>query len=141
MTHPNTAWGIDSVVVVADEPEAAAADLARAFGTQPERAADGAITVPVGNSAAGNSITYLTQDALRARYPDGAAEPPPGPAMIWVKVDDLDAAERWLRESGVALYPTDDGLVVPAREACGVMLGLRAAARPARATQPAPLPE
>ncbi|HSZ41829.1 MAG TPA: VOC family protein [Trebonia sp.] len=148
MTHPNTAWGIDSVVVTADEPESMAADVAGVFGTQPRRTGDGAVMVPV----AGNSIVYLSRDALLARYPGidtypggdmdpgGDAVSPAGPAMLWVKVDDLDAAARWLRESDVPLYATDDGLVVPAREACGVMLGLRAAARPGRATHSAPPP-
>lgn len=127
--HPNTAWGIDHVGVVTDEPMSVASDVARVFDSEPQRIAHETVSVDTG----GRPIVYLTRAALAARYPgaDLTDVPAVGPAVLSVNVLDADIAVRHLRNSGVDFVTTADGIVVPPRAACGVLLVLRAASRPA----------
>ncbi|MFF4594289.1 VOC family protein [Amycolatopsis sp. NPDC001319] len=122
MKHPNTAWGIDHVAIVAEDAAAAAADVARVFETEPEAHAR-TISVPTG----GSPIVYLGPASFAATYP-GIALPPAGLTVLAVKVSDQDTAAAHLRTSDVPFTTTEGGLVVAPEHANGVLLVLRAAA-------------
>jgi hypothetical protein len=127
MSHANTAWGIDRLVVLTQTPDDLAMDMARLVSAAPQRDELGTVPVPVGRTP----VVYATRDVLAAQYPgvDLAAVAEVGPAALTVKVHDIAAAEGVLRDSGVMFTVTDQGLLVAPQDACGVLLILRAEPR------------
>ncbi|MGW4485087.1 VOC family protein [Amycolatopsis sp. NPDC004368] len=125
MKHPNTAWGLDHVGIVAGDATTCAAEVARVFATEPERPTPGTFEVPTG----GNPIVYLTPAAFTTTYP-GIDLPPTGLTVLAVKVSDQDTAAAHLCSADVPFTTTERGLVVAPEHANGVLLVLRAAAHP-----------
>ncbi|MET7997032.1 VOC family protein [Amycolatopsis sp. NPDC005232] len=122
MKHPNTAWGIDHIAIVAEDAETSAANVARVFETEPEAHTTGTIEVPTG----GSPIIYLSPSSFKATYP-GIDRPPTGLTVLAVKVFDENTAAAHLRTSNVPFTTTERGLVVAPEHANGILLVLRAA--------------
>ncbi|MFI5611681.1 VOC family protein [Amycolatopsis sp. NPDC051903] len=95
MEHPNTAHRIEWLGVVAGGQDLG---INTAFGD-----------VSVVELALGE---YVEADRL-------------GSTVLSLSVGDLSAAEKCLREGGVPYRSLQDGLVVPAQYACGVVLEMR----------------
>jgi catechol 2,3-dioxygenase-like lactoylglutathione lyase family enzyme len=118
--HRNSATGIASYAVLADEPAALADGWTRIFGADAVATGGGRLTVETGAAR----LDFMTRDAL-AREFDGIeiAAPKAGTiAAMTVAVADLTAVAGCLAEVGVACLRSDRGLVVPPEDACGAVL-------------------
>ena len=125
MAHANTAWAIDYLVVVTDDPSLLAREVAELFDTDPLAVGEGTVAVVTGAAP----IIYATPVAVAARYPgvDLSRLAPFGPAALSIKVRDVCVAADCLRRSGVDFVTTPNGLAVRPQDACGVLLVLREA--------------
>lgn len=123
MDHANTATGLDAIEVLARDPRAAAAGLARVLDRP--TGADGSGGVRVETGAA--PIVFLDRAALAARYPglDLPGLPEEGPVTLAVRVADRAAAARCLAAAGVAGSEGPGGLAVAPASAHGVILAFR----------------
>jgi hypothetical protein len=124
-THANTAYGIDHFALVTEAPQAEALPAARIFDAAPRELGPETVSVATGSAP----ILFLTPSALRQRYAgaDFGGIASSGLAVLSLKLRDAAAAAACLRRSGVPFSTTDEGILVPPREACGVLLALRAA--------------
>ena len=122
LEHPNTANGLNRILARAEAPEAAARGYARLFAAGQVRAVDDGWEVRTG--AASAAMTFLAPSALLARYPDLDLDRTPEGAFaaLQVRVRDPGRARAVLKDAGIPVRPTPDGLAVPARAACGTVL-------------------
>ena len=119
-THRNSATGIASYAILADEPAALAGGWARIFGPAAATPGVGRLTVETGTAR----LDFMTRDMLADAF-DGIdiGAPRAGTiAAMTVAVTDLSAAAVCLAEAGVACLRTDRGLVVPPEDACGAIV-------------------
>lgn len=123
MQHPNGATGLLAYTVVDDEPPSLAGPMQRLFGRSPG-VRDDALEVATGGAA----VRFVTPKTLIDRYPDCGADRLARPGIIaaaTLRVAELGTAGVLLSEGGVAWARYEDRIVVPAHEACGVVLELR----------------
>ncbi len=127
MKHPNTATRLERIEILAADPKAAAAHMARLIGSTPVADADGAQRVASGIGRA--EMVFLTREALATRHPgitqDGL--PTEGSACLSVRVADYSAAQHCIVASGVPAVIGADRLAVPASAATGILVELIAA--------------
>jgi hypothetical protein len=123
MDHPNTAEGLAGIEVLAADPAAAAAGVARVLDQAPAAEPDGAMRLETGAAP----LTFLTRGQLGARYPglDLSGLPEAGPATLAIRVADRAAAARCLAAAGVAAAEGPGGLAVAPGAAHGVILAFR----------------
>jgi hypothetical protein len=121
MDHANTAEGLAAFEVLAADPAAAAAGIARMLDRVPVAEPDGAMRLETGAAP----LVFLTAAQLAARYQglDLSGLPPEGPVTLAVKVADRAAAARCVAGAGAVDGPF--GLVVPPAAAHGVILAFR----------------
>ena len=122
LDHPNTACGLGRVIARTDDPGAAARGYARLF-------ADGAATQTatgweVETGARSASMAFMDPQELLRIYPEMDLDRTPEGAFaaLQVRVRDLDRARALLTAADVPHRPTPDGLAVPARATCGMVL-------------------
>ena len=118
--HRNSATGIASYAVLAEEPAALAGGWSRLFGADAVAPAADRLTVETGTAR----LDFMTRALMEDEF-EGieTAAPEAGTiAAMTVAVTDLVAAATCLAEAGVACLRTDTGLAVPAEDACGVLL-------------------
>lgn len=123
--HRNSATGVMSYTIVANEPAALADGWVRLFGAGAVRIDASRMTVETGTAR----LDFVTPAGL-AREFDGIETDAPEAGMIaamTVSVADLSAAAACLAEAGVACRRGDRGLIVPALDACGAMLAFEQA--------------
>lgn len=125
LRHRNTAVAVKSYCIAADDPNALAGGWARLFG--PASVTEGADRISVETGTA--RLNFVSTDSLGDDFADlGIKAPEAGRISgITVGVEDLAAAAGCLAESGVACIRTDDALIVPSADACGVVLSFVAA--------------
>jgi hypothetical protein len=121
--HRNSATGIACYAILADEPAALADGWTRIYGADAVAPGGGRLTVETGTAR----LDFMTREALEDAL--GGIEmgaPLAGTiAAMTVAVADLVAAATCLAEAGVACVRTDNSLVVPPEDACGVALAFR----------------
>lgn len=121
--HANGAQGVLAYTLVHDEPASLAGPMRRLFSHEPVSTGN-ALDVPTGGAV----VRFRTPEALLQRYPDADAGPlarPGAIAAVTLRVAALGAAGVVLSEGGVAWQRAEDRIVIPAREACGVVLELQ----------------
>jgi hypothetical protein len=113
--HANAASRILRVEVLARDPAAAAAHMARLLDREVVAEPDGAIRVATGGSRA--DLVFLTRAALAARHPGVALDglPEEGGAALVLGTKDLAAAARAVGAEGATV-------AVPPSRATGVLL-------------------
>ena len=118
MKHANGAKRLKQVLMVAPEPAAEAAHLAKMIDREARNEADGAVAVPSGGDRA--DFVFLTKDQLGKRYPGVslAGLPERGGAGLVIAAD-VAAAEKALGAVGVK---SAGGVVVPPAEGNGTLL-------------------
>ena len=125
LRHANGAVALDHVMSASDDPRADAARVGRLFASEPKADADGSYEVDTGNS----TIRFQTAQTLAARYAgaDLAGLNASGLVGLAVRTSSTGAAEAVLARRAVGHARTGAGVVVPPREACGVLLVVIAA--------------
>jgi hypothetical protein len=115
-SHANGASRLVRIEVLARDPAAAAAHMARLIDRAAEPEADGAIRVPSGGGRA--DFVFLSRAQLTARHPGVALDglPEEGSAALVIGTKDLAAAAR---ATGTA---ANDVVAVPPARATGVLL-------------------
>jgi hypothetical protein len=122
LDQPNGVVGLAEVVGVADDLAAIARAYGPLFGGRASEEAD-RVAIATGTAA----LSFLTPTALALRYGVTRAGTPPSLVALRFTVADLAAAERLLRERGVAVRSSPSGtLLIPPEEACGALLELAA---------------
>jgi len=123
MDHANTAEGLAGIEILAADPAAAAAGVARALDRSPAAEPDGAVRLETGAAP----LVFLNRAQLAARYPglDLSGLPEAGPATLAIRVADRGAAARCLAAAGVVAAEGPGGLAVPPGAAHGVILAFR----------------
>ncbi len=118
--HANTAWGVRSYKILADDPSALAAGWIRLFGSGAVARSDGRLSVKTGTAR----LDFLSWDALVETYTDiDFARPRAGCILgVTLRVRDLVKTASCLAEAGAACLRTEDGLTVLPESACGVAL-------------------
>jgi hypothetical protein len=121
--HANTAEGLAGIEILATDPAAAAAGVARVLDRRPAAEPDGAVRLETGAAP----LTFLTRAQLAARYPglDLSGLPEAGPATLALRVADRAATARCLAAAGVAAAEGPHGLAVPPSAAHGIILAFR----------------
>ena len=124
LRHANGALGLDEVLAAAEDPHADAARVARVFATEPVADRESSVVIETGNS----TIRFQTPQALADRFEgvDLSALRPRGLAGLVLRTRSLDAAASALARGGIRASRTGEGIVVAPRDACGVLLVLRA---------------
>jgi catechol 2,3-dioxygenase-like lactoylglutathione lyase family enzyme len=123
--HANTATGVRRVVLVRDDPQDAAGFLKSYLGGAPEFD-EGRVTIETARGA-------LSVSSARTASADFGDDPVLDAgddarfAAVVFAVDSLDAAEVALRSGNVPFRWERDRLVVPSREAFGVLLAFEEA--------------
>ena len=115
--HANGATGLAGVVAAVDDPATVAAGYAQLFAAGTVRPTPGGMEVGTGNTP----ITFLTRDALAARYP-GTALPTSAYQVLRLRTADLAAARRVVAAAGMATMPTAEGFAVAPAVAAGAVL-------------------
>jgi hypothetical protein len=121
--HRNSATGIASYAILADEPATLAEGWTRVFGAGAVALAGGRLTVETGTAR----LDFTSRDALAAEF-DGIEIGTPNAGTIvgmTVAVTDLVAAATCLAEAGIACLRTENGLAVPPEDACGAIVAFR----------------
>lgn len=118
--HPNTAFGVRSYKILADDPSALAAGWIRLFGAGAVSRSAGALSVETGTAR----LDFLSWDALVETYPDIEFTRPRAGGILGVtlRVRDLVKTASCLAEAGAACLRTEAGLTVLPESACGVAL-------------------
>lgn len=122
--HANGAFAIARIEMLAEDPGADAAHLARLIDRTPQRAPDGAWQLPSGSGRA--DFVFLDRAQLQARHPgvNTGSLPAQGAAALVLKVRDLGQATRSLR---VPFAESAGRVVVDAAHASGLLLVFEAA--------------
>ncbi len=122
--HANTARRLVEVVMVAADPAAVAAHVARVLDA-PQAAIEGGFAV----GTAEDRVTVLTPAAVSARYPELASIDPGTPRFVAYRmlVEDRHMARGVLDKEGMPYRATTDGLVISPAHAFGVAVELSAA--------------
>ncbi|MDB5374393.1 MAG: Glyoxalase-like protein, partial [Belnapia sp.] len=109
MEHANTAEALDAIEVLARDPAAAAAGVARLLDRVPVAEPDGAVRLETGAAP----LVFLTAGQLALRYPglDLSGLPAEGPVTLAIRVADRAAAARCVAGTGAMAGP--HGLAVP----------------------------
>ncbi|MFC6488235.1 VOC family protein [Nitratireductor sp. GCM10026969] len=120
LDHRNGARGLAGAVAAPDNPEQAAHAYARLFAVGTVTPVPGGWSVETGSAP----LTFLTADALRARYADVdlSATPKSGFAVLQILVDDLKRARGVLDEAGVTGHETERGIAVAPADASGAAI-------------------
>jgi hypothetical protein len=107
--HPNGARGILGVTVIAAQPEQWAPELEKYFGAGSIRNEADGLVVDTGTQP----IYYMTGEDYARRYP-GVTPVRSGdhPALLSIRVENLDACEALLKGNGVKYVKPDSGRVV-----------------------------
>jgi catechol 2,3-dioxygenase-like lactoylglutathione lyase family enzyme len=118
MKHANGAKRLRQVFLLAPEPAAEAAHLARMIDREPRNEPDGAVTVPSGTNRA--DFVFLTREQLGRRFPNVplAGLPDRGSAGLSIAAD-LTLAEKAL---GSATARSGDSICVPPNVSNGTLL-------------------
>lgn len=118
--HRNTATGIASCAILADDPAALAEGWRRIFGAGAAVLDDGRLCVETGTSR----LDFMSREALAREFGgiELALADSGTIAGMTLAVSDLAAAENCLAETGVACIRTGHGLAVPPEDACGVIV-------------------
>jgi catechol 2,3-dioxygenase-like lactoylglutathione lyase family enzyme len=119
--HANGASRIIRIEILARDPAAAAAHMARLLDRAESREADGVYRVPSGDNRA--DLVFLTRAGLAARHPGVALDglPEEGGAALVLGTKDLSAAARAIGAAAGA------AVAVPPSRATGVLLRFVAA--------------
>ncbi|MGY6633698.1 MAG: VOC family protein [Alkalilacustris sp.] len=122
LEHPNTACGLGRVIARTDDPEAAARGYARLFADGAARPVANGWEVTTGARSA--AMAFVTPAALQEIYPELDLDRTPEGAFaaLQVRVGDIAHTRAVLEGAGIPTRPTPDGLAVPARAACGMVL-------------------
>jgi catechol 2,3-dioxygenase-like lactoylglutathione lyase family enzyme len=121
--HANTARHIQRLELVAADPSAATAHMARLIGTEAGRDHEGHCVVPSGAGRA--DFMFIDAAQLARRYPRVTRpSAPEGVAVLALAVTDIDAAGRAVGPAG---QRNDNGIVVPPDRANGIILVLEQA--------------
>ena len=118
--HRNSATGIASYAILADEPAALTDGWTRIFGAGAVAPGGGRLSVGTGTAR----LDFMTRDVLAREFDGievGAAAAGTIAAMT-VAVADLVAVATCLAEAGVGCVRTDAALVVPSQDACGAVV-------------------
>ncbi len=118
--HRNSATGIVSYAVVADDPPSLAGGWARVFGADAVVATGDRLAVATGTAR----LEFLTPAALAREFEgmDIGAPQSGTIAAMTVAVAEPGAADSCLAESGVDCRRSGRGLIVPPQDACGVIV-------------------
>lgn len=119
-THRNTATGVRSYAILADDPAALAAGWVRIFGADAVTRDGAWLSVETGTAR----LDFLPPEELPAAF-DGAefARPTAGRILgMTVNVGDLVETAVCLAEAGAACLRTDEGLTVLPESASGLAL-------------------
>ena len=117
--HPNTAVGIERIVIVSPDPQTDAQQLARMIDGDVLRAADAAFVVPSGANRA--DFAFVAKAQFARQFEGVALESlrERGGAALVLRADDLAATVKAVGREGVR---TASAVVVPPSSANGVML-------------------
>src|SRR5262249_10700384 len=108
LTHPNGAVGLASLVIAVADVDEAAARFARFTHRPPQQTRSGqALQLDRGRT------DLLPRGVFAAALPEVAIPSLPFIGGCGIVVKSLDAAETALRQGGLAIRRTGDGLVVP----------------------------
>lgn len=126
LRHPNSALEVLSYCVASDDPLALAAGWSRLFGPAAVTEDVDRISVRTGTA----QLEFVSTDSLGEVFAELGIKAPEGGriAGLTVAVADLGKAATCIAGSGVACIRTDDALIVPPVDACGVALSFVAAA-------------
>jgi len=116
--HRNSAIGVASYAIVADDPPALTEGWVRLFGAGAVSREDGRLAVETGTAR----LDFITHEMLgRAFGGIGLAKPAAGTiAAMTIAVSDLAAVSACLAEAGVGCTRTDEGMTVFPESTCGV---------------------
>ena len=120
LDHRNDARGLAGAVAAPANPEQAARKYARLFAAGKVSRVEGGWQVETGSAP----ITFLTVDALKARYEgiDVAKTPKGAFTALRILVEDLSRTRQALADAGVATWATSDGLAVGPEDASGTII-------------------
>ena len=120
LRHRNTAVAVGSYCIAADDPDALAAGWGRLLGPASVTQEVDRITVETGTAR----LDFVSAGSLGEEFAALGIEAPVAGRIAGARVlvQDLSAAAGCLAEAGVACIRTDDALVVPPRDAGGVVL-------------------
>ncbi len=122
LDHPNGVLGLSGIHVLVENAAALLAPYDRLFGIQQVTTTDAVVCVHVGR----HRILFSTADDFSTMYPKldiGADFPLPGIAAVEFEIGSREITAGYLTRRQVPFEEIPEGsLVVPAREANGVML-------------------
>jgi hypothetical protein len=120
LLHANTAYAIEHVVAVSDDPARDAAVVGRLFASLPRAESDGAFCVETGNAP----IQFQTPALLAARHhgADLRGLNASGLVVLALKVLSAKAAEAALEHGDISYARTPAGIAVASKDACGALL-------------------
>lgn len=118
--HRNTARGIASCAILADDPASLAEGWRRVFGAGAVALDGDRLTVETGTSR----LDFMSRDALAREF--NGVEPARTDSgtivSMTLAVADLTAAARCLDDAGIAAVDIGNGIAVPPEDACGVVV-------------------
>ena len=120
--HPNGAAGLAEFAIATGDPARAAAPFAHLFGPDAIRPTSGGLALPAGDA----QVLFLTAPEIARRYGPTAPIPSDGGermAALGLRVVSLDRVRAALLAGEVrGVEEAEERIVVPATEACGVVL-------------------
>ena len=124
MEHANGAVGLAGLVMVSNDPEAAAQRLARLFALGEVGEEAGGFVVRTGEASA--PLVAMTPEAFGEAWPghDPAATPRGAFAALRIRVADLDRARDALRRGGITGTETARGVSIDPQDTAGVVVEL-----------------
>jgi len=122
--HPNGVTAIAFVSVVVPDPVSAVKPYTRLFGEDGVQPMDGGVRLDMGQVR----LELIDAAALARRAPDLGPDTrrTAYPAILGLRVRDLDTTARYLRDQGITVHETDNRLQVGTTEAGGVILAFEA---------------
>lgn len=127
LRHRNTALAVESYCIAADDPHGLAAGWGRLLGPASVTQESDRISVETGTAR----LDFISTDSLGEELAElGIKAPEAGRiAGVSITVRDLSVAAGCIAESGVACIRTDDALVIPPGDACGLVLSFATGGR------------
>lgn len=122
LTHPNTACGLDAIVVLSDDPGTDAKRFARLWAAGKVAETEGGYRVETGDNSA--PLVVLTGEAVSSAYPDVDLSRTAQGAFtgLRVKVSEMAAARDRVETAGITAYPSKSGFWVAPEDTSGVIL-------------------
>jgi catechol 2,3-dioxygenase-like lactoylglutathione lyase family enzyme len=116
--HANGATGFPGVVMAAENPSAHAEFFQHFVGVHDFEATSAGLTIDTPRG----QIEVLTQAAIASLFGEAVQEEPASLIGYRIAIADLDAMANRLTQEGIAFHEWRGRLIIPAREAFGVIL-------------------